>query len=189
MTQRRASPTFDPAPWHRLREFLTDAYSNAEMRTLAERTLLAQGGALLPDERVSPQEYATTLCGLIQRHSGSPRPDFWRQLAEDRPFRRREIGRLQGFFIGEPGGEVGARSGYIDRGGREGGRPWPRYLAAVVVSLTVGAATYCASAPDSQRSTKIMCNDGTRSPNCDRVRSGCCSGHGGVLESEASEGP
>ena len=159
------------------------------MRTLAERSLLAEGGTLLPDERVSPQEYATTLCGLIQRRSGVPRPDFWRQLAHDRPLRQREICRLQGLFCGGLREELGGRPRYIDPERGEGWRPRPRLLAAVLVSLAVGAATYCASAPDSPRPTKIVCKDGTQSPTCDRVRPGCCSGHGGVAVPERPESP
>ncbi len=181
----RARPTTDPSPWHGLREYLADAYSNAEMRTLLERSLLAQGGSLLPDERVPVQEYATTLCYLLQRHAGVPSPDFWCQLSQDRPLRQREVGKLRLMFL------AGARDGahatprHTHPPGEPGWRTAPKLVLALLVSLAVSVATYCASAPK----PKLRCNDGTPSPTCVQGGDprGCCSGHDGVDKSEQPE--
>ncbi len=185
------SPPLDPAPWYALREYLVQAYANSEMRALAERSLLAEAGARLPDERVPAEEYAATLCGLIQRHWGVPSPDFWRRLADDRPSRQREIAGLRQVFLELERNRSAAAS---RRASAElGARPrWSpaRFIAAAVVSLGVVLASYCASAPGSSRSRDtIQCKDGTRSPTCYEVREGCCSNHGGVLTQKPTAAP
>ncbi|MEZ4450512.1 MAG: hypothetical protein R3B09_13615 [Nannocystaceae bacterium] len=169
---RSPSPT-NPSAWEALRDYLVDAYSNQEMRVLLELTLLAEAGTRLPDERVSGQEYAATLCSLIQRHARVPGPQFWERLADDRPRRQPEIDKLKTFF---------------PRGSDDPAPPvapvavWrrlvsPMALTAVLVSALAIVATYCAVAAPR---IKVLCRDGTRSPTCEKPSPGCCSSHGGV---------
>lgn len=177
MTALRSSSPTNPSAWQALREYLVDAYSNQEMRLLLERTLLAEAGSRLPDERVSSQEYAVTLCALIQRHSRIPGPDFWRRLAADRPLRQQEIAKLRTFFYGivnEPVQPV-APLAAMGRSGRRFTVPW--VLTACVVTLIGLVACYCAVTTVQK---KVMCRDGTPSPTCSERHSGCCSNHGGL---------
>jgi hypothetical protein len=177
MTMHHSSSPTNPTAWQALREYLVDAYSNSEMRQLIELTIVAEAGTQLPDERVSSQEYAATLCGLIQRHSRVPGPEFWQQLVADRPRRQQEIAKLRAFFHGladEP--RLPAAPPLAPRAA-----PWRHHaLRAVVACLlsALGATAYCTVT--SPPKTKVICRDGTQSPTCDEPRAGCCSGHGGL---------
>ncbi|PCC71558.1 hypothetical protein SAMN02745121_01103 [Nannocystis exedens] len=181
MTTPRSSPTTNAGAWQALRDYLIDAYSNQEMRTLVELTLLAEAGTRLPDERVPAHEYAATLCMLIQRHSGCPVPEFWRQLLADRPWRRPEIDKLQTIFDAAM-----AASGRPPPQPPRPVRRWqftvPPLLGAALITALGAAGTYCALARDKP---KIECNDGTRSPTCTELGPGCCSRHGGVKAVES----
>lgn len=183
MTARRSSPTVTPSPWHALREYLIEAYSNAEMRVLVEVSLLAEAGSRLPDERVSPQEYAHTLCTLIQRHSGVPTPEFWRQLVNDRPQRQRRIAAIKAAFAGAASDAAVSAA----RDLRHDAAWWrfaPPRLVAALLLLTAVVSAYCVSVPKPSRST-IQCRDGTYSATCTESRPGCCSHHGGPRERPA----
>lgn len=181
MTTPRSSPTTNASAWQALRDYLAEAYSNQDMRLLLELTLLAEAGSKLPDERVSPQEYANTLCGLIQRHSGYPLPEFWKQLADDRPLRAPEIYKLRAIFeaaIAASGRPPPSPPKPAQR--RQFTAP-PLLTAALITAIGAGTA-YCALArtdnPDLGK-PGIECNDGWRS-GCTESRSGCCSTHGGI---------
>lgn len=178
MTARRTTSPTNPSAWQALREFLVDAYSNQEMRLLLEFTLLAEAGSRLPDERVSPQEFAANLCALIQRHSGHPVPEFWRQLAADRPLRAAEIAKLKQFFTGvlEPPRPTPAAA--LPRTAAQR-LTAPRLVTAALIVSLGSATTYCALAGQKPRAN-VVCRDGTPSPTCDERRPGCCSNHGGV---------
>lgn len=146
---------------------------------LMEITLLAEAGSRLPDERVPAQEYATTLCALIQRHSGAPSPEFWVQLICDRPLRQREIDRLKGAFEGvirEPPGAPPPRGGPTRRWRSRLAHPG---LIAVILVALGAATTYCGSIPTAPK-PPVECRDGTPSPTCDEADRGCCSHHGGI---------
>lgn len=177
MTAPRSSSPTNPSAWQALREYLVDAYSNQEMRLLLELTLLAEAGSRLPDERVSSQEYAVTLCALIQRHSRIPGPDFWRRLASDRPLRQQEIAKLRTFFYGvasDPGQPL-APLVAMGRAGRRFTAAW--ILSACVITFIGLVASYCAV---TRMPKRVMCSDGTSSPTCFERGPGCCSNHGGL---------
>jgi len=168
-----------------LREFLTGACTNAEMRGLAEFTLIAGAGACLPDERVPSQEYAAALCTLIQRHSGFPTPEFWHQLATERPRRGLEVAKLKAAFAAlarEAAARPTPHGVEPERGWRLKGRS---LAAATVLIVTVAIGTYCANAP-SPTNGGVECRDGTVSRTCEKSRAGCCSHHGGVRDADDS---
>ncbi len=182
----------DAAPWYALREYLVEAYSNPEMRALVELSLIAEAASRLPDERVPAHEYAAMLCTLIQRHSGVPSAEFWRQLATDRPLRQREIGRIRSAFSGSI--REAAELQYTQR--PAAGRRWGAVMQPILgiggafASVMVVSMVCTAQTPKSTTDTtppvleksehRIMCVDGTRSKNCSKVGPGCCSGHEGV---------
>ncbi|MFZ6180265.1 hypothetical protein [Nannocystis pusilla] len=186
MTSPRSSPTTNASAWQALRDYLAEAYSNQDMRLLLELTLLAEAGSRLPDERVSPQEYANTLCGLIQRHSGYPLPEFWKQLADDRPLRAPEIYKLRAIFEAAMAAS-GRPPPPPPKPARRGQFTVPPLLTAALITAIGVAGTYCALArtanPDLGK-PGIECNDGTPSPTCTEPRGGCCSRHGGIKRVE-----
>ncbi|MCY0988721.1 hypothetical protein OV203_16420 [Nannocystis sp. ILAH1] len=180
MTTPRSSPTTNAGAWQALRDYLIDAYNNQEMRTLVELTLLAEAGTKLPDERVPAQEYAANLCTLIQRHSGCPVPEFWKQLTNDRPWRQPEIDKLQSIFDAAMAAS-GRPPPAPPRPVRRGHFTVPPLLTAALITAIGVAGSYCAL---TGIKPKIECNDGTLSPTCTESGSGCCSRHGGIKRVE-----
>jgi len=179
MTSPRTPSSTNASAWHALREYLVDAYSNHEMRVLIELTLLGTARNLLPDERVSAQEYAATLCALIQRHSGGPVQEFWAQLVNDRPLRAPEIDKLRSIF--KAAMIATGRALPTSRLGPQPRLRRPQLLGAALFTVLGGFTAYCAAV---RPRPKIECRDGTISPTCEEPAPGCCSHHGGPREPE-----
>lgn len=182
MTSPRSSSTTNASAWLALRDYLADAYNNQDMRLLLELTLLAEAGSRLPDERVSPHEFAHNLCSLIQRHSGYPVPEFWKQLADDRPLRAPEVYKLRTIFEAAMAAS-GRPPPPPPKPPRR--RPFtapPLLTAALITAIGAGTA-YCAATRNGDSlipKSTILCNDGTPSPTCTEPDSGCCAHHGGI---------
>lgn len=172
MTSPRTPSTVNATAWHALREYLVDAYSNQEMRILLELTLLGTARNMLPDERVSTQEYAATLCALMQRHSGGPVQEFWSQLVTDRPLRTPEIDKLRSIFKAA----MIATGRTLPTSPRQHRSRRPQIVGAAFVTVLGACTAYCAAV---RPRPKIECRDGTISPTCEEPAAGCCSHHGG----------